>query len=127
MSPENIILSQGLNEPATVAPFRDRAKVFMSRHKLVIFVELLIMALVFAAPLFTFSSGILGFPIVLLMLWLRKSNIQDLGLRRPSSWLKTAIRGVVAVIIILTVQALVIQPLLRHLFPQPPNFSAFIT
>ena len=61
----------------------------------------------------------------MLMLWLRKSNIRDLGLSRPPSWLKAVLRGVAAVIIILTVQGLLVQPLLRHLFPQPPNFSRF--
>jgi uncharacterized protein len=125
MSTQNIILSQGLAEPPNAARFRDKAKVFISRHKVVAFVELLIMALVFAAPLFTFSSGILGVAFVLLMLWLRKSNLQDLGLRRPSSWLKTVMVGVAAVIVILTVQGLLVQPLLRHVFPQPPNFSRF--
>ncbi|MCA1607234.1 MAG: CPBP family intramembrane metalloprotease, partial [Acidobacteria bacterium] len=62
---------------------------------------------------------------VLLMLWLRKSNIRDLGLSKPSSWLTTVLRAMAAVIIILTVQSLAVQPLLRNLFPQPPNFSRF--
>src|SRR6266540_768056 len=125
MSTQNIILSQGLTEPHGTAQFRDKAKVFISRHKVIVFVELLIMALVFAASLFTFSSGILGVAFVLLMLWLRKSNIRDLGLRRPSSWLKTVMLGVAAVIVILTIQGSLVQPLLRHVFPQPPNFSRF--
>ena len=125
MSTQNIILSQGLAEPPSPARFRDKAKVFLSRHKVVVFMELLLMALVFAAPLFTFSSGILGVAFVLLMIWLRKSNIRDLGLSRPSSWVGTVLRAVTAVIIILTVQALLVQPLLRQVFPQAPNFSRF--
>ncbi len=83
------------------------------------------MAMLLAAPLFTFSSGILGVAFVLLMLWLRKSNVRDLGLSRPGSWLKTILRGLAAVVIILTVQGFLVQPLLRHLFPQAPNFSRF--
>ena len=112
-------------EPSGIAQFRDKAKAFISRHKWVAAVELVIMAALFAVPLFTFSSGILGVAFVLLMLWLRKSNLRDLGLSRPSSWLKTVLQGVAAVVIILTVQGLLVQPLLRHLFPQPPNFSRF--
>lgn len=125
MSGQNIIFSQRLAEPSGIAPFRDKAKLFISRHKGVAVIELLIMAVLFAVPFFTFSSGILGVAFVLLMLWLRKSNIRDLGLSRPPSWLKAVLRGVAAVIIILTVQGLLVQPLLRHLFPQPPNFSRF--
>ena len=112
-------------EPSGIAQFRDKAKTFISRRKWVAVVELLIMAMLFAAPLFTFSSGILGVAFVLLMLWLRKSNVRDLGLSRPGSWLKTILRGVAAAVIILTVQGFLVQPLLRHLFPQPPNFSRF--
>ena len=112
-------------EPSGIPQFRDKAKTFISRRKWVAVVELLIMAMLFAAPLFTFSSGILGVAFVLLMLWLRKSNVRDLGLSRPGSWLKTILRGVAAVVIILTVQGFLVQPLLRHLFPQPPNFSRF--
>jgi hypothetical protein len=125
MSEQHIILSQRLAEPSGIARFRDKAKLFISRHKGVAVIELLIMAVLFAVPLFTFSSGILGVAFVLLALWLRKSNIRDLGLSKPSSWLTTVLRAMAAVIIILTVQSLVVQPLLRNLFPQPPNFSRF--
>jgi membrane protease YdiL (CAAX protease family) len=126
MSLEIVVLSKELNDAASpTARFRNAAARFISRHKGVALVELLILALIFAAPLFTFSSGILGIAFVLLMLWLRKSKIRDLGLRRPSSWLKTLTLGVVAVILILTIQALLVQPLLRLVFSQPPNFSRF--
>ena len=125
MSTQNIIFSQRTTEASPSAGFREKARAFIYRNKVVTFLELLMLALLFAVPSFTFSSGILGFPFVLLMLWLRKSNVQDLGLRRPSSWLKTVLLGVAAVIIILTVQALLVQPLLRQMFPQPPDFSRF--
>ncbi len=125
MLAQNIMFSRRLPEPPGIAQFRDKAELFISRHKGVAVVELLIMAVLFAVPFFTFSSGILGVAFVLLMLWLRKSSTRDLGLSRPSSWLKTVLRGAAAVIIILTVQGLLVQPLLRHLFPQPPNFSRF--
>lgn len=125
MSTQNIMFSQSTTEPSLSAGFREKARVFIYRNRAVAFLELLMFALLFAVPFFTFSSGILGFPFVLLMLWLRKSNIQDLGLRRPSSWFKTVVLAVGAVILILTVQALLIQPLLRHMFPQPPDFSRF--
>jgi len=125
MSEQNINLSQRLAEPSGFAPYCDKAKLFISHHKGIAVVELLIMAVLFAVPFFTFSSGILGIAFVLLMLWLRKSSIRDLGLSRPSSWLQTVLRGVAAVVIILTVQGFLVQPLLRHLFPQPPNFSRF--
>ena len=125
MPAQHIILSQRLAGPSHGARFRDRANAFLSRHKGVAAVELLIMAALFAAPLFTFSSGILGIAFVLLMLWLRRSNIRDLGLSRPASWPKTILRGVAAVAVILTVQGLVVQPLLRHLFARPPDFSRF--
>lgn len=113
------------SEPSKVAQFRDKTKAFVSRHKWVPVIELLSMAALFAVPLFTFSSGILGVAFVFLMLWLRKCNIRDLGLRRPTAWSTAILRGVVAVLIILAVQGLLVQPLLRHLFPQPPNFSRF--
>jgi membrane protease YdiL (CAAX protease family) len=61
----------------------------------------------------------------MLMLWLRRSNVRDVGLSRPASWPQTVLRGVAAVTIILTVQGLVVQPLLRHLFARPPDFSRF--
>ena len=125
MSAQNIIFSQRLAEPSHNAQFRDKAKSFISRHKGIAAVELPVMAALFAAPLFTFSSGILGIAFVLLMSWLRRSNIRDLGLSRPTSWFKTILRGVAAVTIILTVQGFVVQPLLRHLFAQPPDFSRF--
>lgn len=125
MSAQNIIFSQGTTERSPASGFREQARAFIYRNRWLAFVELLIVALLFAFPFFTFSSGILGFAFVLLMLWLRKSNIQDLGLHRPSSWVKAIVAGVAAVIVILTVQALLIQPLLRHMFPQPPDFSRF--
>ena len=125
MSAQNIILLQRPSEPSHNAQFRDKAKAFIARHKGISAVELLVMAALFAAPLFTFSSGVLGLPFVLLMLWLRRANIRDLGLNRPTSWLKTMLRGVAALIIILIIQRLIVQPLLRNLFAQPPNFSRF--
>ena len=126
MLKQNAIFSQRFEESSVgISPFREKARLFISRHRGVAVIELLLMAVLFAVPFFTFSSGILGGPFVLLMLWLRKSNIRDLGLNRPSSWLKTVLRGVAAVIIILMVQGLVVQPLLRDLFPEPPNFSRF--
>lgn len=124
MSAQNLFL-QSTTERSPTSRFREHAKAFIYRNRWVAFVELLMLALLFAVPFFTFSSGVLGLAFVLLMLWLRKSNIQDLGLRRPSSWVKTVLVGVAAVIVILAVQALLIQPLLRHMFPQPPNFSRF--
>ena len=126
MLKQNAIFSQRFEEPSgRVSSFRDKANLFISRHRGVAVIELLVIAVLFAAPLFTFSSGILTAPFVLLMLWLRKSNVRDLGLTRPPSWLKAVLRGVAAVIIILMIQGLVVQPLLRNLFPEPPNFSRF--
>ena len=120
-----MILSQRRAGPSRIALFREKAKLFISRHKQVAVIELFIMATLFAVPFFTFSSGILGVAFALLMVWLRKSNLRDLGLSRPSSWLRTVLRAVTAVIIILIVQGLLVQPLLRHVFAQPPNFSRF--
>src|SRR5215216_1272251 len=91
MPAQNIIFSHRLAEPSHDAQFRDKAKAFISRHKGVAAVELLVMAALFAAPLFTFSSGVLGIIFVLLMLWLRGSNVRDLGLSRPASWPKTVL------------------------------------
>lgn len=125
MSAQHIILSQRLEEPSQNAQFRDKAKAFIFRHKGIAAVELVVMAALFAVPLFTFSSGVLGLPFVLLMLWLRKANIRDSGLNIPTSWSKAILRGVAALIIILIVQGLIVQPLLRNLFAQPPNFSRF--
>ena len=125
MSEQNIVFSQRQIGPSGVALFREKAKLFISRHPQVAVIELFIMAMLFAVPFFTFSSGILGLAFALLMLWLRKSNTRDLGLSRPSSWLRTILRAMTAVIIILIVQALLVQPLLRHVFAQPPNFSRF--
>ncbi len=121
----NLIFSERLAERSSAARFREKTKAFISRHKAVAVVELLIIAGLFAFPFFTFSSGFLGVGFVLLMLWLRQSSVRDLGLARPSSWLKSALRGLAAVIIILTIQALLVQPVLRHFFPEPPNFSRF--
>src|ERR671910_422735 len=96
-----------------------------SRQKWIVAVELSIVAVLFALPLFRFSSGILGFPFVLFALWLRRSSVRDLGLRRPASWVRAVIWGVAAVAVILTVQGLVIQPLLQRLFDRPPDYSRF--
>lgn len=125
MSTQNTVFSQRFTKRPRTAHFSHRAKIFISRHNFVGYVELLILAVLFVVPFFTFSSGILGIAFVLLMLWLRKSNLRDLGLRRPSSWLKTVLLGVAAAIAILTIQGLLIQPLLQHMFPEPPNFSRF--
>jgi membrane protease YdiL (CAAX protease family) len=62
---------------------------------------------------------------VLLMLWLRQSSLRDLELTNPPSWLKTGVRAVAAVVIILTLQALLVQPLLRYFLSQPSDFSRF--
>jgi membrane protease YdiL (CAAX protease family) len=121
----HIVIFSRLPEPSGDAHFRDRAKAFVSSHKTVVVGELLIMAVLFAVPFFTFSSGILGITFVLGMLWLRKSTVRDLGLSRPQSWWRTILRGVGAVAIVLAVQGLFVQPLLRDLFPEPPNFSRF--
>jgi uncharacterized protein len=98
----------------------------MSRpSKWLIGLELLIVAALFARPFFTFSSGILSLPFVLLALWLRHSSVRDLGLRRPTSWRIAIAWGLAAVAVILTVQALLVQPLLQWLFDRPPDYSRF--
>jgi CAAX protease family protein len=114
-----------LREPSRIAQFHEKTSTFIWRRKWVGLLELLIMAMLFAAPLFAFSSGILGLAVVLLMMWLRKSSVRDLGLRRPAAWLKAIVRGVAAVVIILAVQGFLVQPLLRYVFSQPPDFSRF--
>ena len=68
MSTQNIIYSQRTTEASPSAGLREKARVFINRNRLIAFLELLILALLFAAPFFTFSSGILGFPFVLLRL-----------------------------------------------------------
>ena len=78
MSAQNIF-SRSTTEPSPTSRFREHARAFIYRNRWVAFVELLMLALLFAVPFFTFSSGILGLPFVLLILWLLKSNIQDLG------------------------------------------------
>ena len=103
----------------------DRTGDFLSRHNWVIAVELLIVAMLFAWPLFRFSSGILTLPFILLALWLRKSNVADLGLTRPPSWPVAVGWGLAAVAIILTVQAVLVQPLLQRVFDSPPDYSRF--
>ena len=125
MSAQHIFSSQRLPESSGIAQFRERANVFLQHHKWTVVLELTVVAILFAAHLFAFSSGVLGLAFVLLMLWLRRSSVRDLGLRRPPVWSKAVWRALAALVIILSLQALLVQPLLRHLFPQPPNFSRF--
>ena len=123
MSAQHIVFAQRLPASSGIARFRERAGVFLRRHKWTVVLELAVVVILFAAHLFTFSSGVLGLAFVLLMLWLRGSGVRDLGLRRPAAWPKAVLRAVAAVVIILSLQGLLVQPLLRHLFPQPPNYS----
>lgn len=123
MSAEHIVFSQRLTESSGIAQFRQRASVFLRRHKWTVVLELAVVAILFGAHLFAFSSGVLGLAFVLSMLWLRRSSVRDLGLKRPHAWSKAVLRGVAAAVIIISLQGLLVQPLLGHLFPQPPNYS----
>jgi CAAX protease family protein len=125
VSTQHIVFSQKLTNSSGIEQFRERATTFLRRHKWTVVLELTALAIIFAGPLFTFSSGVLGLAFVVSMLWLRSSSVRDLGLRKPPVWSKAIFRAVVALVIILSLQGLLVQPLLRYLFPQPPNFSRF--
>ena len=114
-----------LTEVSRGGHIRDKISAFSFHHKWVVAVELLTVALLFAWPVFTFSSGILGLPFVLLAVWLRKSDLAALGLRRPASWPVAIMWGLAAVTVILTVQAVAVQPLLQRLFDRAPDYSRF--
>jgi hypothetical protein len=63
------------------APLRERASVFLRRYQWTAVLEPAVVAIRFAAPLFTFSSGVLGLAFVLLMLWLRRSSVRASAVR----------------------------------------------
>src|SRR5215207_9627176 len=71
MSTGLVASSRRLPQSSDIAPLRERASVFLRRHKWTAVLELAVVASLFAAHVFTFSSGVLGLAFVLLMLWLR--------------------------------------------------------
>lgn len=78
------------------------------------------------SALLTLSSILLALGLIRLVLWLRRSNWREFGLKKPKSWLKTfllAIGGLITVYIIVIIS----MPLVTRLTGQPVDKSQFET
>jgi len=76
------------------------------------------------SDLLTLLSILLALVLIRLVLWLRRSNWREFGLKRPRSWLKTILLAVGGLITVYFV-VIVTMPLVTRLTGQPVDKSPF--
>ena len=76
------------------------------------------------SDLLTLLSILLALVLIRLVLWLRRSNWREFGLKRPRSWLKTILLAVGGLITVYFV-VIITMPLVTRLTGQPVDKSPF--
>jgi uncharacterized protein len=116
------------NHPAPTQSTRDRIGEPLCRNKALIVAELALVALIFAAYLADFIP-FSETPYLLLLgwlsLWLRRVGWRGVGLRRPESWGRTLLIGVVAGVLLQLLSLYVVEPMLARLTGELPDVKQF--
>jgi len=108
--------------------WRDRSEAVLE-NPLFIATELLVVLILLILQAFRFISAALIYLFVIgwLSLWLRKSGWRQLGLSRPTSWLRTIAIGTLVGLIYQTISIWLIAPLLQRLTNEPLDLSQVTT
>ena len=104
--------------------WRERAKAFLE-NRLVITAELLVAVILQTLQATRLISAALIYLFVIgwLSLWLRRSSWRQLGLSRPTSWLRTIGIGAIIGLVYQAVSILLVVPFLRQITHEPLDLS----
>jgi membrane protease YdiL (CAAX protease family) len=105
--------------------YRDRACMALNQNRWVISAELFVVVALLALELKDFPGILFVFPIVWVMLWLRKLGWKGVGLHRPPSWFRTLVLGALTGVALQLLAIWLIDPLLVQLTGQPFDMSEF--
>jgi hypothetical protein len=104
---------------------RDRIGAVPYDNRLVTSAELFIVTIFQALDALGFPAIFFLFPFSWISLWLRKIGWRDLGLRRPTSWLRTIGIAVMVGVVYTAIELRLIAPLLDELGVGSEDLSNF--
>jgi membrane protease YdiL (CAAX protease family) len=104
---------------------RDRISAVLYDNRLVTSAELFIVTIFQALDALGFPAIFFLFPFSWISLRLRKMSWRDLGLRRPTSWLRTIGIGATVGVVYQLIELQLIDPLLVRLTNEPMDLSQF--
>jgi membrane protease YdiL (CAAX protease family) len=104
---------------------RDRISALLSENRLATSAELLLVTVFQALDAIGLPAIFVLFPFSWISLWLRKIGWRDLGLRRPSSWLRTLGIAVTIGVFYTAVELSFIEPLIYQLGVGSEDLSNF--
>ncbi len=104
---------------------RDRISAVLYDNRLVTSAELFIVTILQALDALGFPAIFFLFPFSWISLWLRKISWRDLGMSRPTSWLRTIGIGATVGVVYQLTELWLIDPLLIRLVNEPMDISQF--
>jgi membrane protease YdiL (CAAX protease family) len=104
---------------------RDRISAVLYDNRLVTSAELFIATILQALDALGFPAIFFLFPFSWISLWLRKISWRDLGMSRPTSWLRTIVFGAIIGVVYQLIELWLIDPLLIRLVNEPMDLSQF--
>lgn len=104
---------------------RDRISKMFNHNRLVISAELFVVVALHALEVKDFPAILFSFPLGWISLWLRKLGWRGVGLRRPTSWLRTLGLGALIGVAWQLIAIWLIDPLLVQLVGEPFDASQF--
>lgn len=104
---------------------RDRISPVLYANRLVASAELFVVTTFQALDALGFPAIFFLFPFSWISLWLRKIGWSDLGLRRPTNWLRTIGIGATVGVVYQLIELRLIDPLLIWLVNEPMDLSQF--
>jgi membrane protease YdiL (CAAX protease family) len=104
---------------------RDRISEMFNHNRLVISAELFVVVALHALGVKDFPAILFSFPLGWISLWLRKLGWRGVGLRRPTSWLRTLGLGALIGVAWQLIEIWLIDPLMVQLGGGPMDLSQF--
>ena len=104
---------------------RDRISVVLCENRLVLSAELFIVTILQALDALGFPAIFFLFPFSWISLWLRKIGWRDLGMSRPTNWLRTIGIAVMVGVVYTAIEIRLIAPLLYQLGVGSEDLSNF--
>jgi len=105
--------------------WRDRISKVFNQNRLVISAELFVVVGLHMLEVKDFPAILFSFPLSWISLWLRKLGWRGVGLRRPTSWLRTLGLGVMIGVVYQLIETWLIEPLIVQLGAGPIDLSQF--
>jgi membrane protease YdiL (CAAX protease family) len=107
------------------SPLRDRISIVLRQNRPVISAELFVIVALHTLEMKDFPAIFFSFPLSWVSLWLRKLGWRGVGLRRPTSWLRTIGLGVLIGVAWQLVEIWIIDPLIVQAGGLPIDLSQF--